>query len=217
MASSYGVSYILAAGQALFTKYNLLREEARQAKTAFNDNLDTWTEASQVVELTNTFGTTDVTNFKAVFYDSEDELKAAMTTAVASEDYFTEKMKLLINKWREAAFQPGKDDGAAHKEQLRAILYALEITKLLSTGSTQQNIGNWLKMPWLMPVEYSETLALGLRTAGAAKLHIGEADSRIKHHLDTAQKAFASVEAMCEHMRVCALVAIVKDGAQGTG
>eukprot|EP00961_Rhodomonas_salina_P166013 2236884-Rhodomonas_salina.1 len=107
-------------------------------------------------------------------------------------------MKLLINKWREAAFLPGKDDGlgAAHKEQLRAILYAPEITKLLSTGSTPQNIGNWLKMPWLMQAvqvwfrilllyegitenvnanfvqEYSETLALGLRTAGAAKLHI---------------------------------------------
>eukprot|EP00961_Rhodomonas_salina_P248714 3361548-Rhodomonas_salina.1 len=96
-------------------------------------------------------------------------------------------------------------------------------------------------MPWLMPAvqvwfrillqyegitenvnanfvqEYSETLALGLRTAGAAKLHMGEADRRIKHHLDAAQKAFASVEAMCEHMRVCALVAIIKDGVQGTG
>eukprot|EP00961_Rhodomonas_salina_P233667 3157842-Rhodomonas_salina.4 len=95
-----------------------------------------------------------------------------MTTEV--EDCFTEKMKLLINKWWEAAFPPGKDDGAAHKEQLQAILYAPEITKLLSTGSTQQNISNWLKMPWLMPVvqEYSYTLALGLRTAGAAKLHI---------------------------------------------
>eukprot|EP00961_Rhodomonas_salina_P100392 1349930-Rhodomonas_salina.1 len=55
MASSYGVSYILAAGQALFTKYNLLREEARQAKTAFNNNPDTWTEASQVAELTKYF------------------------------------------------------------------------------------------------------------------------------------------------------------------
>eukprot|EP00961_Rhodomonas_salina_P156429 2106504-Rhodomonas_salina.1 len=133
-------------------------------------------------------------------------------------------MKLLINKWQDAAFPPGKDDGAAHKEQLLAILYAPEITKLLSTGSTLQNICNWLKMPWLMPVvqvwfrillryegiteninanfvqEYSETLALGLRTAGAAKLHIGKADCRIKHHLDAAQKAFASVEAMCEHM-----------------
>eukprot|EP00961_Rhodomonas_salina_P228929 3094247-Rhodomonas_salina.1 len=178
MVSSYGVSYILAAGQALFkfTKYNLLREEARQVKTAFN-NPNTWTpaEASQVAKLTKyfedpengkivmrisivpstvlkiIFGTTDVTNFKAAFYNSEDELKAAMTTAV--EDYFTKKMKLLINKWWEAAFPPGKDDGAAHKdsEQLLVILYAPEIAKLLRTGSTQQNICNWLKMPWLMP------------------------------------------------------------------
>eukprot|EP00961_Rhodomonas_salina_P106568 1435187-Rhodomonas_salina.1 len=92
-----------------------LREEARKAKTAFNDNPDTWMEASQVTELTkyfedpengkvvtglsivrstvlkSAFGTMDVTNFKAAFYKSEDELKAAMTTAV--EDYFTEKMK----------------------------------------------------------------------------------------------------------------------------
>eukprot|EP00961_Rhodomonas_salina_P065658 882592-Rhodomonas_salina.1 len=106
MVSSYGVSYILAAGQALFTMFNLLREEARQEKTAFNDNPDTWTEALQVEELTkhfddlengkivtrlsvvqstvlkSTFRMTDVTNFKAAFYNSEDELKKAMTTAV---------------------------------------------------------------------------------------------------------------------------------------
>eukprot|EP00961_Rhodomonas_salina_P277372 3748326-Rhodomonas_salina.1 len=52
----------------------------------------------QSTVLKSTFGMTEVTNFKAAFYDSEDELKAAMTTAV--EDYFTdsEKMKLLINK-----------------------------------------------------------------------------------------------------------------------
>jgi len=35
--------------------------------------------------LKSTFGTTDVTNFKAAFYDSEDELKAAMMTAVDTE------------------------------------------------------------------------------------------------------------------------------------
>eukprot|EP00961_Rhodomonas_salina_P106370 1432580-Rhodomonas_salina.1 len=52
-------------------------------------------------------------------------------------------------------------------------------------------------MPWLMPAvqEYSETVVLGLRTTGAAKLRISEADHRNKHHLDAAQKAFASVEA----------------------
>eukprot|EP00961_Rhodomonas_salina_P250538 3386858-Rhodomonas_salina.1 len=90
MASSYGVGYILAAGQALFTKYNLLREEATQKKETFNDNLNAWTEPTQVKELAeyfedpengkvimllsiilstvlkSTFGTTDVTNFSSI-------------------------------------------------------------------------------------------------------------------------------------------------------
>eukprot|EP00961_Rhodomonas_salina_P148422 1997840-Rhodomonas_salina.1 len=59
--------------------------------------------------------------------------------------------------------------------------------------------------------DYTETLALGLRSAGAAKLHISEVDSRIKHHLDAAQKEFATVNAICEHMRVCAQIVILKD------
>eukprot|EP00961_Rhodomonas_salina_P025202 339693-Rhodomonas_salina.1 len=75
-------------------------------------------------------------------------MKAAMKTA--AQDYFIEVMKLLINKWREAAFPHGKDDGAAHKEQLRAILYAPDITNLIN-GATPKNIANWMDKPWLMP------------------------------------------------------------------
>eukprot|EP00961_Rhodomonas_salina_P063144 848439-Rhodomonas_salina.1 len=33
MASSYTMTYILAAGEALFTKFNQIREEARKAST----------------------------------------------------------------------------------------------------------------------------------------------------------------------------------------
>eukprot|EP00961_Rhodomonas_salina_P206326 2785125-Rhodomonas_salina.1 len=90
----------------------------------------------------------DVTNFKAAFYTSEEKMQAAMKTAV--QDYFIKMNKMLINKWREAAFPPGKDDGAAHKELLRAILYAPEITKLIN-GARPKNVCNWLDMPWLMP------------------------------------------------------------------
>eukprot|EP00961_Rhodomonas_salina_P019100 257280-Rhodomonas_salina.1 len=75
-------------------------------------------------------------------------MKAAMKTAV--QDYFIRVMKLLINKWREAAFPPGKDDWAAHKEQLRAILYAQDITNLINRA-TPQNVANWMDKQWLMP------------------------------------------------------------------
>eukprot|EP00961_Rhodomonas_salina_P234581 3170529-Rhodomonas_salina.1 len=55
MVSSYGVGYILTAGQALFTKYNLLREEATQKKETFNYNLNAWTEPTEVKELAEYF------------------------------------------------------------------------------------------------------------------------------------------------------------------
>ena len=261
MASSYKMTYILAAGEALFTKFNQIREEARKASTPFDDDPNNWISDDQVKTLSdyfymdengriitrisivrstllkNTFSTTDVTNFKVAFYASEEKMQAAMKTAV--QDYFIEMNKLLINKWRESAFPPGKDDGAAHKELLRAILYAPEITKLIN-GATPKNVGNWLDMPWLMPAvqiwfrillryegvtenvnanfvqEYQETIGLGLKSAGNSKLHIGEIDRRLKHHLDAAQKAFTTVDGMCEHLRVCCLMAIIKDGASGT-
>eukprot|EP00961_Rhodomonas_salina_P120884 1626997-Rhodomonas_salina.1 len=64
--------------------------------------------------------------------------------------------------------------------------------------------------------EYQETIALGLKSAGNSKLHIGKLNHRLKHHLGAAQKAFTTVYSMCKHLRVCFLMAVIKDWASGT-
>eukprot|EP00961_Rhodomonas_salina_P042752 574933-Rhodomonas_salina.1 len=136
------MTYILAAGEALFSKFNKIREEARKEGSPFDDDPDHWTSNNQAKTLSeyfdqdkngriiihisivrstllkNTFSTTNVTvsNFKAAFYASEEKMQSAMKRAV--QDYFIRMNKLLINKWREAAFPPGKDEGAEHKELL---------------------------------------------------------------------------------------------------
>eukprot|EP00961_Rhodomonas_salina_P222367 3007110-Rhodomonas_salina.1 len=61
-----------------------------------------------------------------------------MTSTV--EDYTLEMHKLIINKWRDAAFPIGvKDDGATHKEQLRTLLFNTELTQILA-GFAQPDI-----------------------------------------------------------------------------
>eukprot|EP00961_Rhodomonas_salina_P111335 1497939-Rhodomonas_salina.1 len=89
-----------------------------------------------------------------------------------------------------------KDDRAAHKEALRTLLFAPDIIKILA-GFMPPDIDKWIMHPWLVPVlqlwhnilmkyesiakninsafmqEYFWTTALGLRSAGASKLHIG--------------------------------------------
>eukprot|EP00961_Rhodomonas_salina_P024052 323437-Rhodomonas_salina.1 len=105
MVSSYKMTYILAAGQALFTKFNKIREEARKAGTLFYDNPNNWMDDAQTKALKeyfdkdengsiitrivivrstllkNTFSTIDVKNYEAAFYSSEEKMKAAMKTA----------------------------------------------------------------------------------------------------------------------------------------
>eukprot|EP00961_Rhodomonas_salina_P163077 2196589-Rhodomonas_salina.1 len=81
--------------------------------------------------LKDTFGTADSEKFKSAAFKTEVAFQAAMTTTV--EDHMLEVHKLIINKWRDSAFPLGvKDDGAAHKEPLRALLYDPELTKILA-------------------------------------------------------------------------------------
>eukprot|EP00961_Rhodomonas_salina_P084236 1131762-Rhodomonas_salina.1 len=58
-----------------------------------------------------------------------------MTSTV--EDYMldSEMHKLIINKWRDAAFPiVVKDDGATHKEPLRTLLFNTELTQILANS-----------------------------------------------------------------------------------
>ena len=154
MASSYNIGYILACGNALHVKYNILRAEAKLKGEVFSTDVNTWTKDEEVKELTeyfqkeevgqlitrlsivrstvlkSTFGTADVDNYKAAFYEDKPSFEAAMKMSIG--DNLTESNKLIINKWRDAAFPLNKDDGAAHKEALRAILYAPEINDFMT-------------------------------------------------------------------------------------
>eukprot|EP00961_Rhodomonas_salina_P240344 3247328-Rhodomonas_salina.3 len=65
--------------------------------------------------------------------------------------------------------------------------------------------------------DYIKTTALGLKAAGASLLNVGEISCCIKLHLEAAAKAFTTVESLCDHMRVCTRVKIIKDWASGTG
>eukprot|EP00961_Rhodomonas_salina_P134443 1808433-Rhodomonas_salina.1 len=76
----------------------------------------------------STFRTADVDNFKAAFYEDKPSFEA----------------------WLDAAFPLNKDDGAAHKEALRAILYAPEINDFM-TGVPWATVSEWIKKQWLMP------------------------------------------------------------------
>eukprot|EP00961_Rhodomonas_salina_P199672 2693341-Rhodomonas_salina.2 len=51
MVLSYKMTYVLAAGQALFTKFSEIREEARKVGTLFEDNPDNWTDYAQTKAL----------------------------------------------------------------------------------------------------------------------------------------------------------------------
>eukprot|EP00961_Rhodomonas_salina_P053466 717156-Rhodomonas_salina.1 len=58
--------------------------------------------------------------------------------------------KLIINKWRNAAFPISvKDDGTTHKEPLRTLLFNTELTQILA-GFALQDIKRWIEEPWLM-------------------------------------------------------------------
>eukprot|EP00961_Rhodomonas_salina_P049392 663499-Rhodomonas_salina.1 len=111
MASSYKMTYTLAAGEALFTKFNEIREEARKASTPFDDDETTghWMIKSRCSWSTSI--KMRMEGSLLTFQLSEEKMQVAMKTAV--QDYFIKMNKLLINKWRKAAFPPGKDNGAA--------------------------------------------------------------------------------------------------------
>eukprot|EP00961_Rhodomonas_salina_P144973 1951491-Rhodomonas_salina.1 len=95
-------------------------------------------------------GTADVAKFKSSGFTLELSFKKAMITT--TEDHLLEMHKTIINEWQDAAFPIGvKDDGTAHKEALRTLLFAPDITRILA-GFTPTDIDKWITHPWLMPV-----------------------------------------------------------------
>eukprot|EP00961_Rhodomonas_salina_P277458 3749402-Rhodomonas_salina.1 len=138
-------------------------------------------------------------------------------------DNLTEANKLIINKWLDAAFPLNKDDCAAHKEALRAILFAPDINDFMN-GVQWATVSEWIKKPWLMPAvqmwmkillkyesmaenlsgnfmtDYNTTTALGKQLAGDERLHISEVDQHLKHQLDTVKKAFTTVDELLDHL-----------------
>eukprot|EP00961_Rhodomonas_salina_P062468 838402-Rhodomonas_salina.1 len=77
---------------------------------------------SQVLKSSFQVGTSNVTDYAAAYYEDQPRFEAVMKMAI--RDHLTKANKLIINKWRDAAFPPKKDDGAEHKEALQAILFA---------------------------------------------------------------------------------------------
>lgn len=167
-----GVGYIIACCNALHVKFNLLCTKSVLAGKGFKIDVNKWTQTDQVEQMTdyfqkeengqlitrlsivrsqvlkNSFGTANVTDFKAAYYDDKESFEAAMKMAIG--DHLTEANKLIINKWRDAAFPLNKDDGAVHKEALRAILFALAINDFIN-GVPWATVSQWVQKQWLMP------------------------------------------------------------------
>jgi len=182
--------------------------------------------------LKNTFGA-NFTKHKEAGFDDAEDYKQAQNIAI--EQFLREKNKVFLKKLTDAVFSKA-DDGAIHKETLRSILLTTEISELLDGGAGEQ-IQDWFAKPWLMPgvaawfkilwkyeginesVDgdflniFNETAALG---EGPQPENINEINRKLEMILKPATKAFATVENMCDHLRVCALVSIIKRWARGT-
>eukprot|EP00961_Rhodomonas_salina_P080292 1080045-Rhodomonas_salina.1 len=186
--SLYKLTFIIDAGQTLFVRHNEMREEVKAASAASGEsptrfwaNCSEWTTAEDVTALTAHFNKrdTNVEKFKEASFNDPTTFQGAMDTAV--EDNFLEIHKQVINKWRETEFPTG------------SILFHPDIAKILG-GHSPADTDLWLKPPWRMPAvqiwfqilqkykgsaenvtgnfiqDYNETIALGLRNAGAVKL-----------------------------------------------
>jgi hypothetical protein len=197
-------------------------------------------EVVQTSVYRETFGS-NFTKFKESGYDTQ--AKFDIAKEIAWEDYLLTKDKFLLSRWQEATFpKKGRSaDGEItdfKKHYVRSVLFDPSITELLDKGETPGNIHLWRDQPWKIYSvkvwlkilqkyeginesmdttfwsEFSKTAASGL---GPRRVDINEVDRRMKLQLEVAQKAFTSVEMMCNHLRICTLMTIIEDMAKAKG
>eukprot|EP00286_Rhodomonas_abbreviata_P018498 CAMPEP_0181294246 /NCGR_PEP_ID=MMETSP1101-20121128/3493_1 /TAXON_ID=46948 /ORGANISM="Rhodomonas abbreviata, Strain Caron Lab Isolate" /LENGTH=439 /DNA_ID=CAMNT_0023398881 /DNA_START=55 /DNA_END=1370 /DNA_ORIENTATION=+ len=177
-----------------------------------------------------TFGGFFPNHVKAGFAD-----EACYTEAkeIALEKHLQVKNKLLLCQIINAIFPAGskKDMTSTHKEFLRSILETAAIEEFME-GNTPSDIANWFAKPWLMPAvqvwtkilwRYEglhETLdgnLLGdLNDIAESKEPIQQKNHKMELLLAPSQKAFATVEELCEHLRICVLINTIRELARGT-
>eukprot|EP00961_Rhodomonas_salina_P155106 2089465-Rhodomonas_salina.1 len=189
--------------------------------------------------LMDTFKVVDSKKFKDLQYDTELDFKEAMQSAL--KENLLDIAKFWIDKTRDVCFPKGKkENDLPHKQVLKALLFDPFITKILK-GFIPDNVVHWFIKPWLNPAvqlwfrilmkyegvsekvdsnfidEFIETTNMGKKASSNTKINIKEVDRRIQLQMESAAKAFTTVDDFCRHLRLCALTTIIKDLAKAPG
>mmetsp|Transcript_10459 Transcript_10459/g.20934 ORF Transcript_10459/g.20934 Transcript_10459/m.20934 type:complete len:491 (-) Transcript_10459:307-1779(-) len=162
-----------------------------------------------------------------------DEVKHANAIDNALEQKLLEMNILVLSALLEAIIE--KTETSTQKETLRRILETSEIRNMMD-GAPPKDIDEWFDKPQLMPAvmvwfqilwkyegmsenvdsyfitDFNEIAESGI---GPNAQSITEVNSRLELLLESAVKAFTSVQDLCDHMRNCALVKIIKKLAKG--
>jgi len=166
LANPHGISWILHAARALFSKMQNLQEESKKKRRNFKCTFDShddsnWVEALQSREhgcveaqlavvkvdtLKQRFGS-NFTEFQKCGFTDETKHAGALENAL--EQKLLEMNITLLSALTDAIFSE-KSDGSMNKDALRQILVTAEIRNLLDGGNAK-DIDEWFDQPWLMP------------------------------------------------------------------
>jgi len=162
-----------------------------------------------------------------------DETKHASAIDNALEQKLLEMNILVLSTLTEAIIE--KSEKSLQKEALKRILVTAEIRNILD-GGAPKDIDEWFDSPQLMQAvaawfqilwkyegmsenvdsnfvtDFNEIAESG---TGANAANISDVNSRLELLLEPAVKAFTTVQDLCDHMRICALVKIIKLSARG--
>mmetsp|Transcript_69171 Transcript_69171/g.144205 ORF Transcript_69171/g.144205 Transcript_69171/m.144205 type:complete len:474 (+) Transcript_69171:152-1573(+) len=162
-----------------------------------------------------------------------DEVKHASAIDNAMEQRLLEMNILVLSALTEAIAE--KTEKSTQKEALRRILITSEIRHIMD-GGAPKDIHEWFDKPWLMPavaawfqilwkyegmsenvdshfmMDYNDIADSGI---GPDPESITDVNSRLELLLEPAVKVFTTVQDLCDHMRICALVKIIKMSAKG--
>mmetsp|Transcript_71341 Transcript_71341/g.148936 ORF Transcript_71341/g.148936 Transcript_71341/m.148936 type:complete len:599 (+) Transcript_71341:165-1961(+) len=162
-----------------------------------------------------------------------DEVKHANAIENALEQKLLEVNVTVLSALTEAIKE--KSETSSQKEALKRILITSEIRHIMD-GGPPKDIDEWFDKPQLMPAvvvwfqilwkyegmsenvdshfvsDFNEIAESGF---GPNPQSISEVNSRLELLLEPAVKAFTTVQDLCDHMRICALVKIIKRLAKG--